>query len=141
MNNRNYAYLALAIFFCTSSAASDNLITCEFDKNFAIGVSDPKVSSLDGAYKTKHLQIYELETTPNNWKIDGSMRATNSRKWVELQKTHKSSLILAGDDGDLLTIDLDGALPDGMCRSTHASTYNGYAFTYIGKCQLRPKQE
>lgn len=128
----------LSIFFISSASyASETTITCEFKNNFAISLSDNAVSPLSGAYKTKVLQIVGKNTSPSNRGLDGSIRATNSKTWTVLKSDPTSNLVFAGDDGDLLSISRFNKLQNNQFRSTYSSTFNNYAFTYIGVCELQ----
>lgn len=116
--------------------ANSEMITCIFEKNFAINVNNGSLYMLDGAYKTKMLQIKDNKTTDKTLWLDGAIRATNSNTWFEVQKDDKNSLVLVGDDGDLLSINLSSKLSSGVYSATFAYTFKAESFVYTGACEL-----
>ena len=116
-------------------AASD--LVCFFDKSFVVYVASGRVESV-GQFKTMTLNAFG--TDAETLALDGSRRATNSRNWTPIQNPNapqSPQLVMVGDSGDLLTVQLDRQNERGQYSSTLAYSWGNYAITYTGTCEVR----
>ena len=83
------------------------------------------------------LSINRNTTSKSTLQLDGSIRATNSKKW-ELVNSNNLGASYIGSSGDLLTIiykQKDGA---GTYQAVLQWVGLGYAFSSIGSCTGEP---
>ncbi len=117
MNLPRTLILATLLVAVANSFSKDKTIKCTFDKNFATDIKEYDTSQLKGIYEIKKLALNNLKLTADTWKLDGSIRATNSNNWTKMPGKVTTSLILFGDRGDLLTIKLNEMGLDGTYDS------------------------
>jgi hypothetical protein len=122
-------------------------IACEFSELIVVMHSHP-----ENPYKMKINQTMEItlgNTTDKTLGLDGSLRATNSKKWTKVKAgsylfTWQWTFI--GDDGDLLTIEKEFEnyeeltnedLQKGWYKAILVSCMNDSTSIRIGRCFIQ----
>ena len=113
----------------TSSSA-----TCSFDKHSA--AKPPSGSAADYTKGAIYMTFVDGKTNSKTSKLDGSIRATNSKNWYQI-KSDYSGVSFMGDAGELLVIWTTPKDNVGIFNASFQwSSKDTYAFTSLGKCSF-----
>ena len=109
---------------------------CLFDRHYATYLEQDKTERYDKGLT--RLTIIGNRTSKATLRLDGSIRATNSKTW-QLLKAGNLGASYAGDYGDLLTVFYRPGDGFGEYRASLQWTALGYAFSDIGTCEGEPE--
>jgi hypothetical protein len=109
---------------------------CSFEMTYVVNLA---TGTVEETHQNKFMQIEGKKTSEQTLRMDGSVRATNSRNWTFVGNpnvTDQSTLHFSGDDGELLTILIKEKDQQGNARATLASSWGVYAITSTGSCMF-----
>ena len=127
--------IVLISLTAANSAYAKSSFDCEFDRHYSAYMQEERTEKYEKGI-TK-LSINRNTTSKSTLQLDGSIRATNSKKW-QLVNSNNLGASYIGSSGDLLTIiykPKDGA---GTYQAVLQWVGLGYAFSSIGSCTGEP---
>ncbi|WP_159569898.1 hypothetical protein [Limnobacter sp. 130] len=119
-------------------------ITCNFNKAFVVYLSEPERMEVTNIAQT--MRISGEKTAPETLKLDGKLRATNSKSWALLRPDAIDSLSIqyAGSYGDLLALSKKSESSGkgdrlGLHSASLSSTVDEMVVVKKGSCQVSEK--
>ena len=128
----------LIILNCSHALADMN---CHFDRFHQVNHITPNLTGYSPIDQS--MEIINLKTSDTTLELDGSKRATNSRKWLKIKPEDFNifTVTYAGDFGELLVIDYQTDNSErglkGWYRAALISTDVDTTDTRLGRCLIK----